>query len=516
MESIIIISSFILSAFITFSLALYVAIKVRKPGYLGYILLMLSMSFYSFGYAIELSSSTVEGVFNALKIEYIGIAFLPVFWVIFAVDYTGIGQKRLKPIYPVFFIFSFTTLFFVFSNEYHHLYYKSIRLNEISQLSIAVLDKGPYYWVQKVFEYSMLLIGNILFLIRIVRTLGHLRKQAAIIFLSASVPWIGDILYISGNSLYGIDYTPFSFALLGPVFILALFRFRIFDLVAIALRAVFDEMKDPIFVLDTNNILVDCNKAAINFINAPQESLIGSSIEKVFENHIELIRSLHGDASNTRTVVNTSAGITEYYKMEVSEILASEKRIGLVITLQNVTSEQILIRRLRTMATIDELTGINNRRNFMALCQRELDRAKRHQRPIALFMIDIDLFKKVNDNYGHQAGDITLQRVAQSLTKSLRSTDILGRYGGEEFVAALPETDRKTAASIAARLNKSIESLEIQHQDTTISVTISIGTVIVDTWNSEINMEHCLSKADEALYRAKREGRNRVVDYGSI
>ena len=91
MGSIIIISSFILSAFITFSLALYVVIKVRKPGYLGYILLMLSMSLYSFGYAIELSSTTVEGVFNALKIEYMGIAFLPVFWVIFAVDYTGIG-----------------------------------------------------------------------------------------------------------------------------------------------------------------------------------------------------------------------------------------------------------------------------------------------------------------------------------------------------------------------------------------------------------------------------------------
>ncbi len=512
MEALLIISSLIFSAIFTLVLASYVAVKVRKPGFLSYALLMISVSFYSFGYAIELSSSTVGGIFNALKIQYIGISFLPVFWVIFAADYTGLGKKILRSLYPVFFIISFTTLILVFTNEYHHIYFKNIGVIETKLFSISVLDRGPWYWLNVTYAYSLLLAGNVLFLILVARSSGYLRKQAILMFFSSVIPWAANILYLIGASIYGIDHTPFFLTLVGPIFILALFRFKMFDLVPIALRTVFDEMNDPIFVLDTGNRLVDYNKAAIDLLGNRSKLMVGLSIDQIFYNHAELIDLLKNNVSNADPIISSATGATQYYRVGISKLIASEKRIGSVLTLHDVTSEQMLIGRLHTMATIDELTGINNRRNFMVLCGKELDRVKRSQRPLALLMMDIDFFKRINDEHGHQAGDIVLQNVAKFLSDDLRSTDILGRYGGEEFVAALPETDRQTASSIAARLNRGIESLEIRYQDKTITVTISIGIVVADAWDQDISLDRCLAKADEALYRAKEEGRNRFVE----
>ena len=163
MEAMLIIWSLIFSGIVTLVLAAYVAVKVRKPGYLSYVFLMLSVSFYSFGYAIELSSSTVESIFYAIKIQYIGLSFLPVFWVGFAADYTGLGKKILKPSYPFFLLFSVVTLALVFSNQYHHLHFRGIELFETKLFAIAVFHRGPWYWVYIVFTYSMLLIGNFLF-----------------------------------------------------------------------------------------------------------------------------------------------------------------------------------------------------------------------------------------------------------------------------------------------------------------------------------------------------------------
>lgn len=175
----------------------------------------------------------------------------------------------------------------------------------------------------------------------------------------------------------------------------------------------------------------------------------------------------------------------------------------------DITERKRLEDELRRLATQDPLTGLFNRRHFFVLAEQEYERFRRYRHPLALFMMDIDHFKAVNDRYGHLAGDEVLAAVAGALRNNLREVDILGRYGGEEFVALLPETDLETARTSAERLRAAIAGLRIAARDHTLSVTLSLGVLAIADGHP-MPFELLLDAADRMLYRAKQAGRNRV------
>jgi len=168
--------------------------------------------------------------------------------------------------------------------------------------------------------------------------------------------------------------------------------------------------------------------------------------------------------------------------------------------------------QLRSLATTDGLTGLMNR-GFMAIqFQREFDRSKRYMRPLSVLMMDLDDFKKINDTYGHQAGDLVLEQIARLIESKTRIHDSAARYGGEEFAVLLPETNLQGAHVIAERLRRSVNSFEFRTNGATIQMTISIGVAELDL-SSEMDLEKLLECADKALLQAKREGKNRVCTY---
>jgi len=140
-----------------------------------------------------------------------------------------------------------------------------------------------------------------------------------------------------------------------------------------------------------------------------------------------------------------------------------------------------------------------------------VEQAAARGKPLTALMLDIDYFKSVNDSYGHDAGDDVLREFALRMRKSIRGLDLACRYGGEEFVVVMPETDMSVAAAVAERLRRRIasEPFSIQQGSGSIEVTISIGLATLDT--ADDNAGSILKRADQALYRAKRDGRNRVV-----
>ncbi len=166
-------------------------------------------------------------------------------------------------------------------------------------------------------------------------------------------------------------------------------------------------------------------------------------------------------------------------------------------------------RKLRLLAMTDGLTGLNNRRHFMSLLEQELRKSKRYKRTLSILLTDIDHFKQFNDSYGHQLGDDVLRQVSQSSIQSLRESDINGRYGGEEFIFILPETDLQQAAIVAEKLRKNIEQLEIPWKKSMLSVSVSIGVSQFQP-DKEDTMEQLIGRADRALYHAKDSGRNQV------
>ncbi|MFH1629401.1 MAG: diguanylate cyclase [Pseudomonadota bacterium] len=170
-----------------------------------------------------------------------------------------------------------------------------------------------------------------------------------------------------------------------------------------------------------------------------------------------------------------------------------------------------LERRILELANTDPLTGLLNRRAFLERMEQEMSRAQREKKPLSLILADIDHFKSVNDTYGHQIGDLVLQRFVGQLTTSTRPYDFLGRYGGEEFVVCLPGGDGLQAASVSERIRRQVEDMEIMLPDDSrsIRITASFGTAS-NSIESGKNIDLLIKRADDALYLAKDKGRNCV------
>lgn len=159
-------------------------------------------------------------------------------------------------------------------------------------------------------------------------------------------------------------------------------------------------------------------------------------------------------------------------------------------------------------AFYDALTGVLNRRAILELLQKELARAQRHSQVLVLGMCDLDFFKKINDTYGHQAGDDVLREFAQRLTQNVREYDHIGRYGGEEFLLIAPGCSQGSNV-IFERVRSAVADAPFSTRAGQISVTVSIGTAVQRAGN--VSVDDLLARADAALYQAKREGRNRVA-----
>jgi diguanylate cyclase (GGDEF)-like protein len=175
--------------------------------------------------------------------------------------------------------------------------------------------------------------------------------------------------------------------------------------------------------------------------------------------------------------------------------------------INNLLDQRQEINLLRQQVGRDSLTNLNNHQRFRELLQQEISRSHRYNLPLSVIFADIDLFKSVNDTYGHLVGDRVIKIVAGCLKKELRESDHLARYGGEEFAAILPETDKDDAWMAAERLRKAIDSLRISHEDGFIHVTMSLGIALLKP-GEKISLDDLINKADSVLYNAKNKGRN--------
>jgi diguanylate cyclase (GGDEF)-like protein len=190
----------------------------------------------------------------------------------------------------------------------------------------------------------------------------------------------------------------------------------------------------------------------------------------------------------------------------------NETEVAAALVAQGMTAydNASLFVRVHELANRDELTGIANRRSFFQDAERALAAAQRQSRPVVAMMLDIDHFKRVNDNHGHPSGDDVIREVARRLMEQCRDTDIAGRYGGEEFVLVLPDADLPGGYRVAERLRERIAGEPLPTRTGPLPVTISIGLAEATATD---DLAEVLARADEALYRAKRDGRNRTCGY---
>lgn len=170
---------------------------------------------------------------------------------------------------------------------------------------------------------------------------------------------------------------------------------------------------------------------------------------------------------------------------------------------------------LKNLATLDELTGVYNRREFKNQLNNELERSSRYGHEFSLLLLDIDFFKKLNDTYGHQAGDEALRSISALLKREVRALDRVSRYGGEEFIVILPETSSVTAYVVAERIRQLISTYALPiDENQTVDVTVSGGLATFP--EDGVEAKSLIYCADQALYAAKYSGRNRIIIYSSL
>ena len=210
-----------------------------------------------------------------------------------------------------------------------------------------------------------------------------------------------------------------------------------------------------------------------------------------------------------------------YQNTTILPLQATNSKIEhLCLIIYDVTSVAVNKRQLQSMSDqfkhlsrTDRLTGLNNRGYWEEELKREYARHRRYGSSASLVIFDIDHFKKVNDTYGHQAGDTVIQSLAKIVSEQIRDTDIAGRYGGEEFVVLLPDVDAAGGRVFAERLCGVVERLQISHEGQVIPFTVSLG--VADLSEPCHDHQQLIERADQALYGSKRNGRNQVTVYGA-
>jgi diguanylate cyclase (GGDEF)-like protein/PAS domain S-box-containing protein len=280
-----------------------------------------------------------------------------------------------------------------------------------------------------------------------------------------------------------------------------------------------DRIPTYIFMKDQQRRYIYANRSMLDLFKCSAEELAGSSDSRFFppetvarlhETDIRVLR--HGEDTAEKVICKGKDGHLRIYWEIKTPIYESDKKTsicGLCGISTDITELELLKEKLEQQARQDYLTGLFNRRFFMEQGNAELMRAQRYHHTLSSLMLDIDNFKKINDRHGHQAGDAVLKRLADVMRKMLRTVDIIGRIGGEEFAVLLPETDLQKATEVAERLREEVACTAVT-LETGMALYFKVSIGVASLKDKDTDLNTLLNQADKALYQAKENGRNRV------
>jgi diguanylate cyclase (GGDEF)-like protein len=489
----------------------YGASRRRSPAALPFAGLAAASSIYAFGSAFELAAVDLAGKIFWTRIEYIGIVFIPIFWVLLAARHSGKDKNFSKILLASMIILSVLTLALNYTNEWHHLYYSSLGLDTSGYFPVIVIGKNVWYWINQAYINLAMLAGTLMIVSVYGRGSLTYKRHTRLMIAGSLIPWIGALVYLAGGSPHNVDLSPFGLALAVPVYAVALFRYRLLDVVPIAREAVFSGMSDGVIVMDGVGRLIDFNPAANRLFPALDARLIGEPVAAVMKDHPALLDLVKIGRDTTAEISLDNDAGHPFYHVRISPITNRRGRtIGRALLFSDTTEQVMLREKLRALASIDELTGACNRRHFAEQGRKEIARAKRHGRALSVIIIDLDHFKAINDRWGHEAGDVVLRGVSARIRNELRSADIFGRHGGEEFAIMLPETPPDQAVLAAERLRRAIGETPYRlPSGASVDLTASLGTAGIAATTSE-TLEDLIRAADRVMYQAKTAGRDCV------
>lgn len=274
-----------------------------------------------------------------------------------------------------------------------------------------------------------------------------------------------------------------------------------------------------IVITTMDNEILMLNQYALNKLNVSTDGVTGSNFSEIIpSDKQDKYHDFLGRCQSREQMASPDSRIDIVMTPDNADHFVAELRLStlnlegetiITQTFLDISERKEFERKLKHLAQTDPLTGSHNRRYFQEHAEQELILCRKQQRPFSLMLMDLDKFKSINDTFGHAAGDEVLKVFSKMTQGLIRDGDIFGRFGGEEFVLALPGTDGDIARQVAERICQQLAATDIHHGDDIINVTVSIGLISKEL--SDSPLEAMIKQADELLYHAKEQGRNRVI-----
>ena len=490
----------VLCSFALIMLGVASYLKVRRKAVLRFLLMNVAAAVYVFGYAMEFSRGTPGGIEFWSRIQYIGQPFVASLLLMFVLYYVE-SDRRIPIVLDILpFLLPATAMVMRQTNHVHGLYYANVEYVHRTHRLVMAAEPAVWYWVLAIYDLLCLFLAFILIARYLVLSPRAHRLQATLLAVGCFLPVIPNIMYITGVPMGGLDINPIVLVLVSLLFYVAVLRNHHLTLAPVGRDWLVETMKDAVIVLDMNECIADANPSARRAFGNIDRDPVGMPLAEAFP---ALRDSLdHGMRVSergrvwelSRTVLPANRGPEE----------------GVLIVARDVTEREMLVEKLARMAREDTLTGLLNRHSWDASVATEMMTLARYGRFGSVIYLDLDHFKQVNDTLGHAAGDALLINMARVLKSSVRRPDLVGRYGGEEFVLFLPESSPVDAFEVAERLRVELKEAMSSEKSVVSSVTGSFGVAGAKI-TEDTDLEALVSMADEAMYVSKRKGRDRVT-----
>jgi diguanylate cyclase (GGDEF)-like protein/PAS domain S-box-containing protein len=517
-------------------LAFYISWQRRNTrSGLYFALGMLAITLWTLAAGLDYAAVPISLKFFFSKLEYAGSNSAIAFFILFVLSYVGYEDwlgTRLSKILVV--CFPVSNIVLAWTNDLHWWLWPGYRESVFGDNTI-IFEHGPgIVWVL-ITGYLMMTIIIVLLWQASRRGSELSRRQARLLFWASLVPVAGNLIYLLQSPKFkGIDWSSISFSIAGILFLLALYSTGLLDLAPVARDKLISSLSDGMIVLDTQNRIIEINHPAIRMIEMPDTTLIGKDLSEV----APLTRSFLEQApeEEIKTEVNFGTTNKRYFDVLVSPLYKDNHiAIGRLIIFRDITkrkqaqqalqqANQQLEKQLREIESLqaslreqairDPLTQLYNRRFLSETIEHEFHRAQRLSQPLSIVMLDIDHFKVINDTYGHATGDAYLVMLANALQQQIRKSDIVCRYGGEEFLLVLPDTAADVAAQLAEKLRLIFADAVQVIAGQEIKTTISMGIASYPAHGTDYN--EIINKADRALYISKHKGRDQVTIWSDI
>jgi PAS domain S-box-containing protein len=327
---------------ISTALALYVWRRRSVPGATSFILFMLAVADWSLGHALELGSADLPSKIFWGKVQYPGVAFLPVAWLAFVLQYTGREKWLTRRNLALLTIEPLIMLLLVWSDDVYGLVYSSIELNTNGPFATLDLTFGPWFWIDVAYSYLLLLAGSLLLLQLLLRSPHLYRGQASALLIGTLAPWVATVLSIAGLTPFpGMDLTPFAFTLSGVALTQGLFRYRLLDIMPVARRAVVDGLGDGVIVLDAQDRIVDLNPAAQGIISRPAAEAIGQPFAQVLSGRPDWVERYRDVTEAHAEIVLGEGEAQRYYDLRISPLYDRRGHLtGRLVVLRDITKRK--------------------------------------------------------------------------------------------------------------------------------------------------------------------------------